>query len=160
MQQRNDDKPHFRELGKDEIEAILARNNVGRIGYAKGQQVEIQPVHYVYSDGWIYGRTSYGSKYEAIGTGAYKWWPVVFQVDEVEGLFSWRSVLVRGGFYVLDPEGTPPDREAAEQAVRALRTLIPETLQAGDPVPSRTVLFRISVQEATGREAVPAGSRD
>lgn len=152
--QAGEDTPQFRELDRSEIESILLRNHVGRIGYARGKLFEIQPVHYVFSDGWIYGRTSYGAKYEALGETAYGWWPVVFEVDEVEDLFHWRSVLVRGGFFVLDRDGTPPEREAWATALALLRTLMPETLQAGDPVPFRTVLFRIAVQEATGREAI------
>lgn len=158
MEQSND-APQFRELDRAEIEAILARNHVGRLGYARDNQVEIHPVHYVYSDGWIYGRTAYGATYQALGETAYQWWPVVFEVDEVEELFRWRSVLVHGGFYLLQPDGPPPEREAWEKALEMVRTLIPEALRANDPVPSRTTLFRISVQETSGREAVPAGER-
>jgi uncharacterized protein len=153
--QDSGDGPHFRELDREEIEAILARNQVGRLGYSRGNQMEIQPVHYVYSDGWLYGRTSYGAKYRTLGETAYQWWPVVFEVDEVEGLFRWRSVLVHGGFHVIQPDGPPDERAAREKAVQLLRTLIPETLQANDPVPFRTVLFRIAVQETSGREALP-----
>lgn len=152
----SENAPRIRELDRAEIEAILARNHVGRIGYARENRIEIQPVHYVFSDGWIYGRTSYGAKYEALGETAYRWWPVVFEVDEVEALFRWRSVLVRGGFYVIHPDGPEWERETWEKAVELLRTLLPETLREGDPVPFRTVVFRIAVQEATGREATPA----
>lgn len=147
--------PKIRELDESEIEAILARNHVGRIGFSRENRMEIQPVHYVFSDGWIYGRTSFGAKYDALGETAYRWWPVVFEVDEVEALFSWRSVVVHGGFYVISPEFSGPEREAWDRAVALLRTLIPETLQEGDPVPFRTVLFRIAAQEMSGREATP-----
>lgn len=155
--QDGDHSAQFRELGQDDVEAILARNHVGRLGYARDNQVEIHPVHYVFSDGWIYGRTSYGTIYRSLGETAYQWWPVAFEVDEVEDLFRWRSVLVYGGFYLLDPEGPPPEREAWDTAVEVLRTLIPGTLRANDPVPFGTVLFRISVQETRGREATPPG---
>lgn len=150
------DLPHFRELDRAEIDVILARNNVGRIAYARKNIVNIQPVHYVYSGGWIVGRTSYGAKFEALGETAYRWWPVAFEVDEVNDLFDWRSVVIQGGFFVLDPEGSPPERQAWEEALEHVRTLIPDALREGDPTPSRTILFRISVQEATGREAIPA----
>lgn len=145
----------IRELERSSIDEVLARNHVGRIGYARGNHMDIQPVHYVYSDGWIYGRTSAGSKYRALGTTAYRWWPVVFEVDEVEDLFRWRSVIVRGGFYVISPEGSHDEREIWERAVQLLRILVPETLAEGDPVPDRTILFRIAVQEVTGRECTP-----
>lgn len=151
MEQQIDGGATIRELDREEIDAILARNHVGRIGYTRGRRIDIQPVHYVYSEGWIYGRTSAGTKYRALGETAYRWWPVVFEVDEVEDLFHWRSVLVQGGFYVLSPEGSDEMRETWENALELLRTLVPATLQADDPVPHRTVLFRIAVQEVTGR---------
>src|SRR5690349_23606443 len=52
----------FRELRRDEIENIIARNNVGRIAFAFHDRVDIQPIHYVYERGWLYGRTSEGEK--------------------------------------------------------------------------------------------------
>ena len=148
----------IRELDRAAIDGILARNHVGRIGYARGNQMDIQPVHYVYSDGWIYGRTSAGTKFKALGTTAYNWWPVVFEVDEVEDLYRWRSVLVRGGFYILSRDGSRDEQSAWEKGLELLRTLVPETLTEADPVPSRTILFRIAVQEVTGREAVSGAS--
>lgn len=39
--------------------------------------------------------------------------------------------------------------------VELLRSLVPATLTAEDPAPHRQVLFRIAVQEVTGREATP-----
>lgn len=148
----------IREMERSRIDELLARNNVGRIGYARGNHMDIQPVHYVYSDGWIYGRTSVGSKYRALGTTAYRWWPVVFEVDEVEDLFHWRSVVVRGGFYVIAPEDSKQERETWERALQLLRSLVPETLTEADPLPERTILFRIAVQEVTGRECTPGTS--
>lgn len=145
------------EMDRDRIDDLLSRNNVGRIGYARGNHMDIQPVHYVYSDGWIYGRTSAGSKYQALGTTAYRWWPVVFEVDEVEDLFHWRSVIVRGGFYVISPDGAKDERETWDRALQLLRGLVPEALASDDPVPARTILFRIAVQEVTGRECTPGG---
>lgn len=147
-------KPLFRQLAREECTAILARNHVGRLVYARGNQVGITPIHYVYADDWIYGRTSPGEKMEMIGP---HWWPVAFEVDEVEALFRWRSVIVHGGFYPLQPHGAAPEVEAWHRAVERLRTLIPETLREDDPVPERTLLFRIAVQEITGREAQAGG---
>ncbi len=146
----------IRELDREEIDEILARNNVGRLAYARGNHIDIQPVHYVHADGWLYGRTSYGSKLKTLGTTAYRWWPVVFQVDEVEDLFHWHSVVVRGGFYVLSKEGSEEEQAAWETGLELMRELVPTALREGDPTPMRTVLFRISVQEVTGRASQPA----
>ena len=137
--------PRVRELDRSDIQSILARNYIGRLAYAHENRVGIQPVAYVYSEGWIYGRTSPGEKLEAVEAS---WAPVAFQVDEVESLFRWRSVVVRGGLYVISREDEP---EEWERAVRLLRTLVQETLTDDDPVPHRSVVFRIAAAEATGR---------
>jgi nitroimidazol reductase NimA-like FMN-containing flavoprotein (pyridoxamine 5'-phosphate oxidase superfamily) len=145
-------RPIFRHLDESECLELLARNNVGRVAYARKNHIDIEPVHYVYSDRWIYGRTSQGKKLEMTG---YSWWPVAFEVDEVEDLFRWRSVVVHGGFYAMQSGGTEPEVEEWRRAVELLRTLIPGTLREDDPTSFRDILFRIAVQEVTGREALP-----
>jgi uncharacterized protein len=142
--------PSIRELSRAEIDALLARNNVGRMAYARGSHIDIEPMHYVYANGWLYGRTSSGRK---LDVAARAWWPVAFEVDEVEDIFRWRSAVVHGGFYTLDPDGASWEREEAEKAVGLLRTLVPQTFTDVDPTPSRNVLFRIAVQEVSGRIA-------
>lgn len=144
--------PRIRDLSRAECDAILARNHVGRIAYAHGNRVDIEPIHYVFHEGWLYGRTSHGAKLEATG---YTWWPVAFEVDEVEELFRWRSVVVHGGFYTIPEDGVEGGHEEWERAVERMRTLIPETFTPDDPVAFRRVLFRVAVQEVAGREAVP-----
>ena len=147
--------PRFRTLSREECIAILARNHVGRIAYAWRNHVDIEPLHYVYHDGWLYGRTSHGAKLEVTGNA---WWPVAFEVDEIEGLFAWRSVVVHGGFYTLADDGADVFREEWRRGVELLRTLIPQTFTDDDPVAFRTVVFRMAVQEVTGREAVPGAA--
>ena len=144
-------QPVIRALDRAECEQLLARNHVGRLAYASQNHVDIEPLHYVFHEGWIYGRTSHGTKMDAVG---YTWWPVAFEVDEVEEIFRWRSVVVHGGFYTLDDEDRVQGEEWA-RGVELLRTLVPETFTEDDPVAFRTVVFRMAVQEATGREAVP-----
>lgn len=145
--------PQIRALSRAECDAVLARNHVGRIAYARANRIDIEPIHYVFHEGWVYGRTGHGAKLEATG---YTWWPVAFEVDEVEELFRWRSVVVHGGFYTI-PAGAGEGGEW-DRAVELLRSLIPETFTPDDPAAFRDVLFRIAVQEVSGREAVPGGA--
>jgi hypothetical protein len=56
--------------------------------------------------------------------------------------------VVYGGFYVL-----APDEDPWRHALELIHTLVPEALGEGDPAPFRTVLFRIAIQESSGREA-------
>jgi uncharacterized protein len=141
--------PRFSDLTREECEAVLARNNVGRIGFTRDERVEILPVHYVYEDGWIFGRTTPSPKLEWLRQ---HWW-VAFEVDEIDAIFDWRSVLVHGGFYRLLPEWSSREEELFSRARTALRRLVPEFFTDQDPVGDRTVVFSIALQQVTGRAA-------
>jgi len=145
-----DGSPLFRKLGRDEIEQILLRNNVGRIAFSLHDRVDIEPINYVFDSGWIYGRTSPGAK---LWTIAHHPW-VAFEVDEVQGLFYWVSVVVKGAFYLVDPDTSVRQDPAFAHGVDLLRALIPETLTANDPTPFRHSVFRIHLDEVSGRGAV------
>jgi nitroimidazol reductase NimA-like FMN-containing flavoprotein (pyridoxamine 5'-phosphate oxidase superfamily) len=146
-------KPVFRDLSAGECQQLLRRHHVGRLALTHKDRVEIVPIHYVADDGWIYGRTAAGSKLE---TAAHNRW-VAFEIDEVEALFDWRSVVARGGLYVLRSDGSEQERANYDLGVKAIRTLVPEALTPNDPVPDRAILFRIHVDELTGRESRTRG---
>jgi nitroimidazol reductase NimA-like FMN-containing flavoprotein (pyridoxamine 5'-phosphate oxidase superfamily) len=134
-------------------EEILARNSVGRIAFALQDRVSVLPVHYVYDDGWIYGRTSPGGKLRQILRNR----RIAFEVDEHTQVFEWRSVVVRGPFYLIEPGTLPSDRRIHEKAVSLIRRLVPSALGDSDPVPFRDQLFRIRAVEISGRSSEPIG---
>src|SRR6266498_3546638 len=84
--------PFFRRLAPAKMRKVLDRNHIGRMAFMVENHIELQPVSYVYSNGALYGRTSFGAKYIAWMHRPY----VVFEVDESEGPYDWRSVVVRG----------------------------------------------------------------
>jgi uncharacterized protein len=141
-------QPVLRSLSREEIHALLARNHVGRIAYSKGHKIEIEPLQYVYSGGWVYGRTSHTERHRSSGDG---WWPVAFEVDEVKDPLEWKSVVVHGGFYTLSENGAAWEQAERLRAIDIVRTLVPEAFTENDPMPYRNVLFRIAVQEVSGR---------
>lgn len=141
--------PHFRHLSREEIDVFLSSHSHGRLAYAFHNRVDIEPLHYVYSDGWIYGRTAPGTKLTLLQRSPW----VAFEVDEVRDLFDWTSVVVRGTIYLVESEATHNVDATREVVVRHLRTLIPDALTDRDPTPDRTVLFRMLVDEAQGRAA-------
>ena len=139
--------PVFRDLSGAECRELIERHHVGRIAFSFRDRVDIQPIHYVHDDGWLYGRTSEGGKLMTLERN--RW--MAFEVDEVRGPFDWRSVVVQGTFYRLDGESADPD--VAAHAVTLLRSVAPSTMSLHDPTPDRTVLFRIELRDVTGREA-------
>jgi len=141
--------PRIRRLDHRQMEFLLARNTVGRIAFQGPAGIEMQPVHYVYADQAIIGRTSLGSKYRS-------WMlqqDVVFEIDEAENQFNWRSVIVRGRLSILRPVGTLEAWEAYHRAVAAIRTQVQGAFTERDPTPHREIIFRIGLCEMTGREA-------
>jgi nitroimidazol reductase NimA-like FMN-containing flavoprotein (pyridoxamine 5'-phosphate oxidase superfamily) len=136
-------------LSPDEITSLLARNKVGRIAFSSHDRVDIEPLSYVYAPGWIYGRTAHGAKLTTVAKN--KW--VAFEVDEVKSIFDWQSVVVHGGVYVLEPGPSDDARALYAEALTILRKLLPSTFREDDPVPERDVIFRIAIQESTGRRA-------
>lgn len=147
-------QPQFRELTEEEADALLRKHHVGRIAYAWRNQIEIEPIHYVYDGGAIYARTSPGAKLLVLRHSPW----VAFEVDEADGLYDWRSVVVHGTLYVARPGGTAADQQTFERAVAALRTLEPAALTDRDPVPGRQVVLHLRVDHLTGRAATPAGT--
>src|SRR5215218_9884922 len=120
--------PAFRELSRDECDALLSRNVVGRIAYTFHDHVGIAPIGYVYWGDRLYLRTEPGSKLE---TMAHNPW-VAFEVDEVEGPFDWRSVVVRGTVARLKRDGSTYDDQTYEHALTLLRGAIPQTFTKHD----------------------------
>lgn len=143
----------IRELSAEEIRAFLDAQRVGRLAYTFRDRVDIVPVHYVHDAGWLYGRTSFGPK---LVTLEHHHW-VAFEVDDVSDPARWTSVVVHGTFHVLDAAGVPHEQDAHTRAVEVIRRAYPEALTEDDPVAFRTVLFRIHIDEATGREGTLAG---
>jgi nitroimidazol reductase NimA-like FMN-containing flavoprotein (pyridoxamine 5'-phosphate oxidase superfamily) len=140
-------KPRFRKLGAARCRALLKRHHAGRIAFTFKNRVDIEPIGYVLSGQWLYCRTAVGTKLALMRRNPW----VAFEVDEVEGAFDWRSVVVHGAAYFLSPEGDV--HPEYDRAVRILRTIDPRILTDDDAAPARTTLFRIHIDEVTGRSA-------
>lgn len=139
----------FRELPRDEIEAVLLRNNVGRLAFSFHDRVDLQPINYFYERGWLYGRTSEGDKIASLTQN--QW--VAFEIDEVEDVFDWRSIVIHGSFWILHPRGSPRAEEVWVKAAELVSKIVPGALTEYDPVGFRQTLFRIAVSDVRGREA-------
>jgi nitroimidazol reductase NimA-like FMN-containing flavoprotein (pyridoxamine 5'-phosphate oxidase superfamily) len=127
--------------------ALLKRHRLGRIAFTFHDRVDIEPIHYVYDNGWIYGRTAPGTKLSVLTH--HPW--AAFEVDEVRTDDDWQSVVAKGAIYFLDDAS----EEAYERALAIIRRAAPHALTDADPTPDRTTLFRMHVDELHGRSARP-----
>lgn len=140
-------RPIIRALTGTEAQQLLEQNQVGRIAFALHDRVDVEPLHYIYRAPWVFGRTSAGAK---LLTLAHNQW-CAFEIDEVRGLFDWASVVVKGPF---SPQDSPFASWSYDDAVAALRCLVPAALTPDDPLPHRDIVFGIHASEISGRCSV------
>ena len=129
--------------------ALLLAHHVGRMAFTFRDRVDIEPLHYVYQDGWIYGRTQEGTK---LRTLAHHPW-VAFEVDEVSALSEWQSVVVHGRIEFPEEGGPGAEGVRYERAVAAFRTLVPDAFGEHDPTPARDIVWALPLHSVEGRMA-------
>jgi hypothetical protein len=139
------------ELSREAGLRLLAEHRIGRIAFTFQDRVDIEPISYVFADGWIYARSSPGTKLTAVSHHPF----VAFEIDDIRSASDWRSVVVHGTIYFIDPERGDEDRALYDEAVRHLRSIDSSALTGHDSAPHRQQLFRIYVDEVTARSARP-----
>lgn len=141
--------PAYRPLDRAQTDALLARNRVGRLAYAARGRMEVEPVLYACADGWLWARTTYGRDWGAAADG--RGTPVLFEVDEVEDGFRWRSVVVQGTLHAVEHPADGGDPAVWVHALELVRALDPA---AAGGAGLRVSMVRVAIHEASGREGV------
>ncbi len=139
--------PVFKDLSARDMKALLNRHHVGRIAFSFRDAVDIRPIHFLLDREWVFGRTSPSDK---LTTLRHNQW-VAFEVDEITGPLEWKSVVIRGTFYKLKPDGSRHDIELHQRALGVIRALTPDALTDRDAVGFRTELFGIYIDAMSGR---------
>ncbi len=160
------------ELTRDEIQDFLATHYIGHLGMVEGERPYVVPIAYAFSNGAIYCHSAQGMKVQAMRARP----DVCFEVDDVESIDRWRSVIAWGTFEQLVGADAISGREILVDRLRPLavaresdpppvagagllRALdIPrlEEARAGIARPSSAgVVFRIELSGASGRLECP-----
>jgi len=137
------------ELNKREIIDLLERQFIGRLGCHADGETYVVPVNYAYQNNAVYAHSGEGKKIEMLRANP----KVCFQVDEIDSMFKWKSVILWGTFEELKGE----ERQQAMQGL--ILRIMPKT---DDPsrAPSHAIssslydsliVYRINIKEATGR---------
>ena len=135
------------DLDTAQCEDLLRSEVIARIGCLSDGRVYVVPVTYVYDGTYVYGHAMDGAKLRAMRANP----QVCVEVEHVDDLSNWRSVIAWGTFEECDG----PDWDAGF-AMLAERIMPLLTLPANQPPPDLSVLrrgsvYRIKLDLMTGR---------
>ena len=141
-------------MTKGQIDQVLYSQLTGRIGCHAFKKTYVVPVSYVYDGTAIYAHSADGLKVRMMRKNP----SVCFQVDSIDNLANWRSVLVWGTYEeIKDTEeqvrviNLLHDRFGPLTTGESVRPKSPaETLQKVEKS-KRPVIYRILIGEVTGR---------
>ena len=138
-------------LTDEQIDHVLYSQVVGRIGCHSRGRTYIVPVAYAFDGTHIYAHSREGLKIDIMRENS----RVCFQVDIIENLSNWRSVVIDGEFEELAA------RPMQLKAFNMLHTRLSpfNTSDAAEPLQEpppgekslRPVYFRIAITERHGR---------
>ncbi len=152
----------FGELNENEIEQLMKRQLVGRLGCSADGLTYVVPLSYAYDQTGIYVHSREGLKIDLIKKNP----SVCFQVDDTKDLANWQSAICWGTFEKVT------DEAELTQAIKLLRSRVlpaisSETMRLkNDDWPFGSgirdsddgAIFRIRVTKKTGRfEKNPGG---
>jgi len=140
-------------LTKSQCERILLGSMIGRIGCYSSGKSYVVPITYVFDNGYIYAHSKEGLKIRMMRKNP----EVCFQVDQIDNMANWRSVILWGKFEEL--------KNSAEQE-KALKIIInglqafptsdsvkpaKSKLELNPHKEKKPIIYRISVEEISGR---------
>ncbi|HVS96622.1 MAG TPA: pyridoxamine 5'-phosphate oxidase family protein [Puia sp.] len=141
-------------LTMPEIEKLLRKEVVGRIGCSDGKMMYVVPISYVYDGDSVFCHSHEGLKVQIMREHP----TVCFEVDHMQNMGNWQSVISHGQFEELTD---PAQRNAALQKLheRILPVISSETthLSPDWPFPPAEfdkiegVTFRIRLEDKSGR---------
>lgn len=141
-------------LNPEEIEQVLLHQGVGRLGCHAQDITYVVPVSYAYDGKFIYGRSFEGMKINMMREDP----KVCFQVDIMNNMADWQSVIVWGIYEEL--KHTTERNEALQKLMdRHLPLLSSETTHLSPVWPFvphdigeiKGIVFRILITKKTGR---------
>ena len=141
-------------LTQDKIENILSSQVLGRLACTDGTHPYITPVTYTYDGKYIYGQTNEGKKLSILRKNP----NVCFEVDMMTDMRNWKSVIAYGKFEELKGKEAENAREILFGRVFSLMTSSTvhsheheTTAQLDDTARVKYAMYRIKIQEVTGR---------
>ena len=144
-------------LSSDEIERLLQRETIARLGCHDRTRTYVVPITYAYVDGALVGHSVEGLKLQMLRKNPH----VCVKLDHVDNLANWSSVIVWGMFEELQGEEVRHVLEPMQARFVALTlsetSVVPSILRPSDvrtrigQSPEKSAVYRIRLTEKTGR---------
>ena len=144
----------FGHLGEDAIEDVLHQQFIGRIGCNYNDVTYVVPIGYAYDGKYVYAHAEEGMKINMMRENPH----VCFEVDTIENMGNWKSVIGWGDYEELTDE---------KERALAINVLLNRGMPKGAsktsyftpewPFQSKTatdiegIVFRIKLNIKTGR---------
>ena len=147
----------IRDMTREMSIGLLERAHVGRLGCTRDLQSYIVPFAFAYHQNFIYGFTTVGQKVDWMRANPL----VCVEADEIVSRREWQTVVILGCYQELsDAAELEPLRVAAHDLLaRTAMWWEPgyvRTLHHGEGRPLEPLYFRISINQISGRQALPA----
>lgn len=136
------------ELNGDQILHVLRSETIGRIGCLDEDRVYVVPVTYVYADGCAYGHSAEGAKLRAMRAHP----QVCFEVEHVDNLANWQSVVAWGTFEELSGQDAEDGmRLLIDRFMPMMASSTSEPAHGSQSTGQHATIFRIRLETRTGR---------
>jgi nitroimidazol reductase NimA-like FMN-containing flavoprotein (pyridoxamine 5'-phosphate oxidase superfamily) len=143
-------------LDEQQIDTFLRSKLIGRLGCSSQDNPYVVPIAYAYDGEFIYGHTQEGKKIDLLRKNP----KVCFEVDQIDDLANWRSVVIHGEFEELNT-----DQKALEHALRMITNRMTPFKSGESSLPhygmekssyrlkpqTKLVTYRIKILERHGR---------
>lgn len=142
-------------LNEMQIDHFLLSQAVGRIACSDGMTPYIVPITYIYDGKVIIGQTKEGKKLEILRKNP----RVCFEVDSMENMVNWRSVIINGTFKELDGDEADKARDYLFNHMWPLLTSATihshehnaSISSVDDSNRVKPIMFTITIESRTGR---------
>jgi nitroimidazol reductase NimA-like FMN-containing flavoprotein (pyridoxamine 5'-phosphate oxidase superfamily) len=144
------------ELNTETMDELLETQLIGRIGCHAEGVTYIIPVNYVYHDPYIYAHSTNGIKLHIMRKNP----ELCFEVDKIESLFNWQSVICWGTFEEITE--VSESEQAMQKIIGSMSLYLSKSAESHPShgfardeyeigISLELVIYRIHIKRKTGR---------
>ena len=146
------------ELSEEECRALLARASMGRLGCSLDNQPYVVPIRFAYEPDYLYVFATFGKKIEWMRVNP----KVCVEIDEIETISQWISVIVDGYYQELSEPKYAAERSHARELLEKqhqwwMNALGERQLKSSKELLIDPLFFRVQIGSMTGLRALDAG---